>query len=152
MASFIRINGGESIDTVASATSQAFYVIRGKGSSVSELGTVEWNEGDLFVLPQCDGKISHSAAAAAAAGGAESAALYWVTDAPLLSYLGVRPSERRFQLTVYRRSRLLEEVERIKHQPGAEHRCVPSSVVTLRTRQRHRRHTLRARAGTVWVC
>ena len=36
MASFIRINVGDAIPTKATATSQAFYVIRGNGTTTSE--------------------------------------------------------------------------------------------------------------------
>jgi len=42
LASYIRILKGESIETAARATSQAFYIIRGSGSSTSpEHGKVE---------------------------------------------------------------------------------------------------------------
>ena len=49
MASFVRVKTGESIETKANATSQAFYVIRGAGTTTSEHGTVSWGFGDLFV-------------------------------------------------------------------------------------------------------
>ena len=51
LAAFIRVVTGESLQSTALATSQAFYVIRGTGSSESEFGVTEWAEGDLFVLP-----------------------------------------------------------------------------------------------------
>ena len=51
MASFVRICTGETINTQANATSQAFYVIRGEGTSESEHGKISWSTGDLFVLP-----------------------------------------------------------------------------------------------------
>lgn len=51
LAAFIRVLTGESITSKALATSQAFYVIRGTGSSESEFGVTNWSEGDLFVLP-----------------------------------------------------------------------------------------------------
>jgi mannose-6-phosphate isomerase-like protein (cupin superfamily) len=50
-ASFVRVCVGDSIDTTANATSQAFYVIRGRGSTSSEHGTISWGTGDLFVVP-----------------------------------------------------------------------------------------------------
>ena len=60
MAYFLRICPNESLNTKASATSQAFYVIRGSGSSTSkEHGNIEWSEGDLFVLPKTDDEVVH---------------------------------------------------------------------------------------------
>lgn len=114
LASFLKICPEESLTTDATATSQAFYVIRGAGRTVSEHGEIAWAEGDLFVLPACDAPAVHSATA--------DTAIYWVNDQPLLHYLGVKPCAKKFQATLFRRERLLAEVERIKHQPGAEHR------------------------------
>eukprot|EP01039_Chlorochromonas_danica_P001581 gene1584-1727_t len=114
LASFIRIESKEKIDTNAVATSQAFYVIRGSGRSVSEHGLIEWHQGDLFVIPATEGPVSHSSSA--------DSALYWVHDQPLLTYLGVKPALQKFKPTLFRKERLLAEVERISHQPGAEHR------------------------------
>jgi len=114
LAAFIRIVSGESINTDATATSQAFYVIRGSGKSFSEGETIEWSDGDLFVIPAAEKPISHSASS--------DTAIYWVSDEPLLKYLGVKPNVKKFKTTLFRKERMLTEVERIKHQPGAEHR------------------------------
>lgn len=114
MAAFLCICANEELTTEAVATSQAFYVIRGSGMSVSEHGEVNWEEGDLFVLPTCDNPISHSAST--------DSALYWVHDQPLLTYLGVKPSGKKFEVTLFRKNRLLAEVERIRHQPDSEHK------------------------------
>jgi gentisate 1,2-dioxygenase len=115
LASFIRINQNDTICSKAVATSQAFYIIRGSGKSVSsEHGEIEWNEGDLFVFPACDDGVLHSVTT--------DSAIYWVHDEPLMSYLGVKPDCKKFQPTLFRKTRMLAEVERIKHQPGAEHR------------------------------
>jgi hypothetical protein len=122
MASFIRINPGDSIKTRASATSQAFYIIRGEGVTQSEHGEVNWSQGDLFVIPQCESEVNHIAN--------EDTAIYWITDEPLLQYLGVKPCVKKFKPTLFRKERMLAEVERIKHQPGAEHRylCILSTL------------------------
>ena len=115
LASFIRICPNEVIETEAVATSQAFYVIRGSGKThTAEHGEIQWSEGDLFVLPATDGIVTHS--------GFTDSALYWVSDEPLLNYLGVKPVTKKFKVTLFRKDRMLAEVERIKHQPGAEHR------------------------------
>jgi len=122
MASFIRIVKDESIETAAKATSQAFYVIRGAGTSESEHGKISWNTGDMFVLPVTNGSVVHACVDAEEKGGA---ALYWVHDEPLLRYLGVEPSsDKKFEPTLYRREQMLERVEEIKHDNSrSNNRC-----------------------------
>lgn len=120
LASFIVINAAETVASSARATSQAFFVVRGSGTSTSdEHGTISWGEGDLFVLPRA-GTLLHTAAADCGVAG--SAALYTINDEPLLRYLGVHPSEDRFGAALYTRDVLLSKVEEVRHEPGAEHR------------------------------
>lgn len=114
MASFMRIVAKEELETTACATSQAFYIIRGSGVSTIGDDLISWGKGDLFVVPANEHKIVHKAN--------EETAIYWVTDEPLLQYLGVKPSVCKFEITHFKHERMLAEVERIKHQPGAEHR------------------------------
>eukprot|EP00930_Biecheleria_cincta_P032331 TRINITY_DN22430_c0_g1_i1.p1 TRINITY_DN22430_c0_g1~~TRINITY_DN22430_c0_g1_i1.p1 ORF type:complete len:413 (-),score=62.37 TRINITY_DN22430_c0_g1_i1:270-1508(-) len=113
LANFVRILEGEQLNTglELAATSQAFYIIRGKGKSRTRVGEVLWEAGDYFVLPylgdsaepvcatggQC---VAHTCAGEESYGGC---AIYWVHDEPLLQYLGVRPhGKRRFEPTFYR--------------------------------------------------
>lgn len=114
LAAFIRINPGDKVESKATATSQAFYVIRGAGSSKFSFGNIEWAEGDMFVVPASSAGAVHK--------GTADSALYWVTDEPLMQYLGVSPIKNKFEPTVYRREQMLAEVERISHEPGVEHR------------------------------
>lgn len=113
MASFLRINAKETLDTQAEATSQLFYVIRGSGKSHASFGAIDWDQGDLFVLP-LGAEVDHKATS--------DAALYWVHDEPLLTYLGVQPSVPRFKPTLFRRERMFAELEQVKNQPGAGER------------------------------
>eukprot|EP00978_Attheya_sp_CCMP212_P012281 scaffold30492_cov47-Attheya_sp.AAC.3 len=116
LASYVRIIKGEKIQTRARATSQAFYVIRGKGRSDCGVhGVIPWATGDMVVIPRCPGPILHSAEST------HDSSLYWVSDEPLLRYLGVMPSEDIFQPTVIRRETMLKEFEKLTHQPGVEH-------------------------------
>jgi len=118
LASFIRINANESIDTtVTNATSQAFYVIRGRGYTMSnDHGCMEWNTGDLIVVPVTKHRMTHYCTSDATDDGEDgSVALYWVHDEPLLSYLGVEASKRKFEPTIFRRDSMLEHVEEIIH-------------------------------------
>lgn len=114
LASYLRIKEGESLDTSARATSQAFYIIRGSGSTKTEHREVSWKEGDLFVLPLCEKKCTHT--------GSADAAIYWVNDEPLLRYLGVKPCEKKFEVTIFRKEQLLSKIEEIRHEPNSEHR------------------------------
>ena len=117
LASFVRVVGGETVATEAQATSQAFYVIRGKGTTAcGEHGAIPWAAGDMVVLPKCNGACAHAAAAG------HDASLYWVSDAPLLAYLGAVPARPLFAPTVIRREAMLAAVEAISHEPGAQHR------------------------------
>lgn len=120
LAAYVRVVVNETVITHAVATSQAFYVIRGRGmSSCDDHGSIEWSTGDLFVMPKTDGSVSHTCTSSEAHGGAS---LYWVHDGPLLHYLGVAPINRRFDATLFTRERLLKEVEEISHASGAVHR------------------------------
>ena len=75
---------------------------------------IDWNEGDLFVLPATQDNVTHFSTC--------DSAVYWVTDEPLLSYLGVCPNTKKFRPTVFRKDTMLAEVEKIKHEAGSEHR------------------------------
>jgi gentisate 1,2-dioxygenase len=113
MASYLRILPGESLATEATATSQMFYVIRGCGSTEGSFGNLRWSEGDLFVVPLGE-RLKHQ--------GSADSAVYWVHDEPLLRYLGVAPTEARFQPTLFTKSRLMEELDAVRSQPGASGR------------------------------
>ncbi|MEM6613063.1 MAG: hypothetical protein AAF652_12580 [Cyanobacteria bacterium P01_C01_bin.72] len=112
-AYFMSILTGESLKTTSPATAQLFYVIRGKGKTESEYGTIAWSQGDLFTLPCCDRAI-HSAS--------QDTAIYWVTDEALVNYLGVSATQPRFQPNLYPRDRLLAELEQVSQQSGASKR------------------------------
>lgn len=115
-AAFLRVCTGESIETSAVATSQAFYVIRGSGRTRGGGVDCEWSEGDLFTVPSMDAPLVHEATGGEHGG----AAIYWVHDGPLMKYLGVAPSEKKFEPTMYKKERMLAEVEAIKAAPGAD--------------------------------
>ena len=112
-ASFLRICPQESLKTTTPATAQLFYVIRGKGTTESEYGAIEWSKGDLFTLPSCDRAI-HAAS--------EDAALYWVTDEALINYLGVTATKPRFKPCLYKSDLLLAELNQVAQEPGAAKR------------------------------
>src|SRR5690348_207798 len=59
LASFVRINAGESLTTDPRATGEFYYVVRGSGRTEFAGGTLEWKQGDIFVLPGT--RAQHSA-------------------------------------------------------------------------------------------
>ncbi len=114
LASFVVIGSGERLVTEPDATSELYYCLRGSGHSefANALGgaggRLPWRVGDFLTLPAgCT--TTH------VADGEGPALLYRVTDAPLLRYLGVAPTDTRFEPTrfdgVAARARLAE-VER----------------------------------------
>jgi gentisate 1,2-dioxygenase len=113
-ASYLRICKGESLDTHVIASAQLFCVIRGEGSSQTEFGTIPWSEGDAFVLPAGERSVKHTAH--------KDSAIYFVNDAPLLHYLGVKPIRPLFNATLYPSSRILSELERVDSEPSAHNR------------------------------
>jgi gentisate 1,2-dioxygenase len=84
LAKFLRLRAGEEITAKLRASSEIYYVLRGRGSTEQAGGErIEWSAGDIFCL----------------AGGVETAhrakaeaVLYSVTDEPLLAFSGVEPA------------------------------------------------------------
>jgi len=119
LAEFVVIGPGDRLVTRPDATSELYYCLRGSGSSEFErapgaLGTgsgrLVWRTSDFLTLPAgCT--TTHVADRSMDL----PALLYRVTDAPLLRYLGVTPTEARFRPTRFdgatARARLAE-VER----------------------------------------
>ena len=109
-AAFVLIQAGQSSSTDALATSQLFYVLSGSGKSEIEGQELRWAEGDVFVLPM-SASVVHSAE--------QRAVLYWVTDEPLMHYLGVAPTSSRFSLTRFPAERIRHELDLIASDPRA---------------------------------
>ncbi len=113
LASFVRIAPGEVVETAPVATSELYHVISGSGTSTVDGRELVWGEGDFFVLPAgC--RTVHRASA--------DATIYWVTDEPLLRYLGVAPTGPRFAVTHFPADRVREELAAIEASPHATDR------------------------------
>jgi gentisate 1,2-dioxygenase len=113
LASFVRIAPGDSVTTAPIATSELFHVVAGSGTSTLDGATIAWSEGDFFVLPSgC--RTTHRATT--------DATLYWVTDEPLLRYLGVAPTSRRFGVTHFPAEQVRAELAAIEAAPHATDR------------------------------
>lgn len=115
LASFVRIRAGESVETAPVATSELSYVITGRGTATVDGEPIAWGKGDVLTLPA-------GCRTTWTADEAGDAALYHVTDEPLLRHLGVAPTERRFEPTLYPRATSMAELERIALDPNATNR------------------------------
>jgi gentisate 1,2-dioxygenase len=109
-ANFIRILAGERLETRPNATSEVYYVIRGRGRTRLPQGDLPWKEGDFFALP-AGSRAEHHADA--------DAAFYWIHDEPLLRYLGVRADAPRFEPTLYPREEAVAVLEEVEKDPKA---------------------------------
>lgn len=112
-ANFLRVVAAQSLSLNENATSQIFYVISGKGEVRSLGSSFGWEKGDFFSAPGGTETILSAA---------EDSTLYYVNDAPLLSYLGVRMDQARFQPTLYPRNRADAELQRALIDPNATNR------------------------------
>ena len=113
LAAFIRVRGGDAVDTAAVATSSLVYVIRGAGASTTAATTLRWSEGDVLSFP--GGAASHTSTA-------PDSALLWLCDSPLLTYLGVAPVAPRFTPALYPAATLRAELAAANAQSGASGR------------------------------
>ena len=143
LAAFVRLTPGDRLDTQPVATSELYYVLTGSGRSTTGDGLViPWGRGDVFVLP---------AGLAASHDSTDEATLYRVTDEPLLRHLGVAPTERRFEPTLFRAQDLQDELARIEATPHARDRSRLSVLLSTadQTRTLTITHVLWAMYGTV---
>ena len=113
LASFVRIAPGEHVTTSPVATSELYFVLAGAGTSSIDGRELVWAEGDVFVLP-AGHTTTHTAV--------DDATLYWVTDEPLLRYLGVAPTGPRFAVTHFTGDRTRAELEAVANDPHATDR------------------------------
>ena len=115
-AHFLRLLAGEELKAAANATSSLFYVLRGSGQlqrpAAQDQPTLQlsWETGDLFVLPAGPDPVLQAQT---------ECIIYWVHDGPLLSYLGVRPSQPRFRASHYPSELLEAELQILLDDPSA---------------------------------
>lgn len=123
LASFVRINAGDRLTTVSNATSEFYFVIRGRGRTETFEGPIKWKAGDFLVLPGTE--ASHYADT--------DTAFYMVNDSPLLAYLGVCKSQRRFRPTLYSCEEVRSELNKARNDPRASGRSRVSVLLANKT-------------------
>jgi len=113
LANFVRILAGEAVTLDPNATSQTFYVLEGSGAVTQGESAFPYGTGDFFTLPGGDEAVLAAVA---------TSRIYYVNDAPLLSYLGVVIEKARFSPTLYPAARAKEELEKVANDPAAAQR------------------------------
>jgi gentisate 1,2-dioxygenase len=122
-ASFIHILPHELVAVAPNASSQVYFVMRGKGSTrFGGLG-FSWSPGDLFSLP-AGSEAVHEAT--------EDAALYWVHDEPMMRYLGAKALTATFRPTLYPSDRARAELAKAEADPEAQRRSRVSILLANR--------------------
>jgi gentisate 1,2-dioxygenase len=112
-ANFLRINAGDALTLAPNATSQVCYVISGTGSVTQADIHFPFAHGDFFTLPGGD---------AAVLSAGTTATLYYVNDAPLLTYLGTTGVTARFAPTLYPAAQAQAELRRVSEEANAGRR------------------------------
>ena len=112
-ANFLRINAGDELTLAPNATSQVCYVISGAGNVAQGASTFPFAQGDFFTLPGGDAAVLSADA---------TATLYYVNDAPLLTYLGTTGVRPRFAPTLYPAARAQAELRKVSDEANAGRR------------------------------
>ncbi len=85
LAQYVRLRRGESLACTQRASGEVYLVMHGAGRSRSGADTVAWSEGDLFCFAAGQETL-HAAAD-------EDSLLFCVSDAPLVAFQGLAPSD-----------------------------------------------------------
>lgn len=102
-------------------SSHLFYVVRGCGithifgEKMGDGSSFLWEEGDLFVLPSCSYVLHQSF-------DKKKSRFLCVSDTPLFDFLSARPIKSRFSPLHYPKKQMIENLERVNREHGAEHR------------------------------
>lgn len=110
LAQFIRIKAADSITTEPNATSELYYIISGAGKTDLNGEMITWKKGDFLTLP-AGSKSRHTAI--------EETAIYYITDTPLLQYLGVQATASRFSPTLFTAEQAKAKLEEVSNAPDA---------------------------------
>jgi gentisate 1,2-dioxygenase len=122
-ANFLHIRPGESIRVQPNASSQLYFVMRGRGQTQFGDAQFPWGTGDFVTLPAGNAAV-HQAE--------NDAALYWVHDEPMVRYLGARAESPTFRPTLYRAEEARAELAKAEADPEAQRRSRISVLLANR--------------------
>jgi gentisate 1,2-dioxygenase len=136
LASFMVILPGDHLVTGVDATSELYYCLRGSGHSAFDRagtdhgaarGRMAWHAGDFMTLP-----AGCTTVHTCVTSDPDGALLYRVTDAPLLTYLGVVPADPRFEPTRFDGHELRARLDEVARDPEAQDRSRISVLLANR--------------------
>lgn len=136
LARYARIRSGESLVTDFIASGVICYVITGHGQSSCGDETVEWQPGDLFVLP---GDATHTHRA-----GSEDAVLWIVTNEPQVAFENLQApaaGQAPTDIVHYPADEMLRQIELI-HEVGRGEEIAGSALIFSSDRQEASRNVL----------
>jgi gentisate 1,2-dioxygenase len=110
LAHFVRVVGGEQQSLSPIATSQVLYVLAGNGVITQGGHEIAYTKGAFMALP---------GGVLATIRAETDTILYYVNDAPLLSYLGVVDVRPRFDPTLYPAREANAKLAAVEHAPDA---------------------------------
>lgn len=114
LAAFLTICTNEpfEVDSSMVCSSQLFYVIRGKGFiTINDDHHISFATGDLVTTPFYE--FQHIIAM-------KDTEIYWVSDYPLLQYMGLKPTKQVIPPTLYRRELMESYLREICNAPEAK--------------------------------
>ena len=120
LASFIKINKNDSYKYKSQSTSNAFYIIHGKGSFLlKNSGCINYEEGDMVVIPT---DVDFKNYFLSISAQESDTVIYCISDEPLLKYLHVSPLEDNFKPALFKKKDMMNKIEEISHEVGYEHK------------------------------
>lgn len=135
LARYGRIRAGESLQTAFAASGVICYVIQGQGATKGQAGALEWEPGDVFILPGGEA-FTHAA---------ESDAVLWiVTNEPQLAFEALRPpafGQAPTDLVHYTEAEIARQLKMLQA-IGRDEATAGIAVVFSSDRQEFRRNVL----------
>ncbi len=129
LAHYARIRAGESLTTDFVTSGTIGYVIQGSGTTSCAGEDVNWNPGDLFILPGGE-PVTHQA-------GGSDAVLWLVTNEPQLAFENLRapaPGEAPTDVVHYRADEINRQIELI-YDVGRNEEIAGSALIFSAERQ-----------------
>lgn len=133
---YAKIKANEALRTDFNASGVMAYVIRGAGSTACGEETIEWNAGDILVLP---GGVPHDHAAAG-----EDAILWIVSNEPQLAFENLRapaPGQALTEIVHYRADEITRQID-LLYEIGRSEQIAGSALIFSAERQEATRNIL----------
>lgn len=111
LVSFINLMASDKLKLANKAVSNLFVIIKGEGVLDTDFGKMNWGTGDIVVVPYT--KVLDIYAL-------KDARVYWVTDEPIVNYLGVVPTLPIFDPVCYPYNQIKEVTNKYNQEENAK--------------------------------